>query len=215
MAMDSQEIRQWLATLKFSHKVFMLLGVAVLLTSGYWYVCITPRQDTIRALRKDIAKINGDIERFKNIARQIPALEQRRNALNTELGVARTLVSGHAQALEKELASFEVLARKTGVDVISFTPGKETIGPLYASREVNLHLQGNFHHLMCFFDELSRRKPLVELTFLRLLPLRQQAEGDGILLTADSRLVVFRALTHKEQEAAARAGTKQGRSTPK
>jgi type IV pilus assembly protein PilO len=111
------------------------------------------------------------------------------------------LLPKDTQALERLLASFEMLAQEMGVGFMSFTPGRETVGELYASRNVSLRLRGSFHNLMRFFDKLSRLDRLVQLQSLRLQPAGEQSGRQGALLGADSTLVVFRALTPEERTA--------------
>ncbi len=200
--MSKQGLTQKLEMLTLLHKILIMVGLVVVLGGGYWYFFLSPQLENVIKLHKDIAKINADIDTFKSISLQLPALEKKVEAKKTEFLFAQTLLPKDAQALESLLASFEMLAQEMGVGFMSFTPGKETVAELYASRTVSLRLRGSFHNLMRFFDKLSRLDRLVQLASLRLQPTGQQTGEQNALLTADSSLVVFRALTHGEREAA-------------
>jgi type IV pilus assembly protein PilO len=62
---------------------------------------------------------------------------------------------------------------------------------------------------MRFFDTLSRLDRLVQLDSLRLQPVGKQQDNQVSVLTADSILVVFRALTSQEREANQAGKTKK------
>jgi type IV pilus assembly protein PilO len=62
---------------------------------------------------------------------------------------------------------------------------------------------------MRFFDTLSRLDRLVQLDSLRLQPVGKQQDNQVSVLTADSILVVFRALTPQEREANQAGKTKK------
>jgi type IV pilus assembly protein PilO len=199
--MNKQELTRTLEQLTLWHKILIMLGLLVVLVGGYWYFFLSPQLETVVKLHKSISKVNGDIQRFTTISLQLPALEKKVNARKTEFLFAQTLLPKDTQALERLLASFEMLAQEMGVGFMSFTPGRETVGELYASRNVSLRLRGSFHNLMRFFDKLSRLDRLVQLQSLRLQPAGEQSGRQGALLGADSTLVVFRALTPEERTA--------------
>ncbi len=207
--MTRQELIKSLEKLTLLHKILILTGLVVVLGAGYWYFFLSPQLDTMIKLHKDMATINSDITRFKKISLQLPMLEKKVQAKQTEFLFAQTLLPEDAQALENLLASFEMLAQETGVSFMSFTPGKETVAELYASRNVSLRLRGGFHNLMRFFDKLSRLDRLVQLDSLRLQPTGKQTGEQDSLLTADSSLVVFRALTHEERAVSQAKKTKK------
>jgi type IV pilus assembly protein PilO len=199
--MNRHELINSLEKLTLLHKILITIGLVVLLGAGYWYFFLSPQLDNMIKLHKDIAKINTEIDQFTKISLQLPALEKKVQAKQTEFLFAQTLLPEDAQALERLLASFEMVAQEMGVGFMSFTPAQETVAELYASRNVSLRLRGGFHNLMRFFDKLSRLDRLVQLDSLRLQPLGGQSGDQGAVLTADSSLIVFRALTHEERAA--------------
>lgn len=207
--MTRQELIKSLEKLTLVHKILIVTGLVVVLGAGYWYFFLSPQLDNMIKLHKDIATINTDIDRFTKISLQLPALEKKVQAKQTEFLFAQTLLPEDAQALESLLASFEMVAQEMGVSFMSFTPGKQTVTELYASRSVSLRLRGSFHNLMRFFDTLSRLDRLVQLDSLRLQPVGKQQDNQVSVLTADSILVVFRALTSQEREANQAGKTKK------
>ncbi|MGX9366684.1 type 4a pilus biogenesis protein PilO [Desulfoplanes sp. PS50] len=207
--MTRQELIKSLEKLTLVHKILIVTGLVVVLGAGYWYFFLSPQLDNMIKLHKDIATINKDIDRFTKVSLQLPALEKKVQAKQTEFLFAQTLLPEDAQALESLLASFEMVAQEMGVSFMSFTSGKQTVTELYASRSVSLRLRGSFHNLMRFFDTLSRLDRLVQLDSLRLQPVGKQQDNQVSVLTADSILVVFRALTPQERAANQAGKTKK------
>ncbi|WP_462323855.1 type IV pilus inner membrane component PilO [Desulfoplanes sp.] len=209
--MNRSALTQKLEQLTVLQKILILAGLVILLGGGYWYFFLSPQLETVVKLHKDIGKINTQIDKYRAISLQLPKLRKEVGAKKTEFLFAQTLLPKDAQALERLLASFEMLAQEIGVGFMAFTPGKETVGDLYASRSVGLRIQGTFHDLMRFFDKLSRLDRLVQLQSLRLQPTGKQVGSSSALLSADSRLVVFRALTQKEMRAKEATKGKKGK----
>ena len=192
-----------LESLTLIQKIMLLTGSLVLLGGTYWYFVLSPGLENLIVLHKNIAKINEDIGTFQKVSLQLPALKKQTEAKRNEFLFAQQLLPKDAQALERLLASFEMLGQEVGVGFMSFAPGKEAVGDLYATRTVSLRIQGGFHNLMRFFDKLSRVDRLVQLQSLRLQPGGKITDGQSALLTADSSLIVFRALSPDEIEAKA------------
>ncbi len=207
--MSKQEVVHKLEGMSLVQKLGIMFALVILLAGGFWYVLLRPYLEKAVALHKEIAKIESDMTTFQKKNLALPGLIQKVEARQAEWVAAQTLLPKDAQALERLLASFEMLAQEVGVGFVSFTPGQESVAEFYASRGVNLRIRGTFHGLMLFFDKLSKLDRLVELDSLRLQPAGQLTRDAQALLTADSQLIVFRALTDAEREAQKARKTKK------
>ena len=199
--MNKDILTQKLEKMTQLQRVLFLVGFVLLMGGAYWYLLLSPELETVILLHKDIDKIDKEIAKFQKISLQLPDLEKRVLAKKNEFFLAQRLLPKDAQALERLLASFEMLGQEVGVGFMSFAPGNENLQKLYSTRNVDLRIRGGFHNLMRFFDKLSRLDRLVQLQSLRLQPTPANSKGLESELIADSSLVVFRALTSAEIEA--------------
>ncbi|MDD4649226.1 MAG: type 4a pilus biogenesis protein PilO [Desulfoplanes sp.] len=199
--MNKDILTQKLEKMTQLQRVLFLVGFVLLMGGAYWYFLLSPELETVILLHKDIDKIDKEIAKFQKISLQLPDLEKRVLAKKNEFFLAQRLLPKDAQALERLLASFEMLGQEVGVGFMSFAPGNENLQKLYSTRNVDLRIRGGFHNLMRFFDKLSRLDRLVQLQSLRLQPTPANSKGLESELIADSSLVVFRALTSAEIEA--------------
>lgn len=197
MKIDKQKILSSLEKLTRTQKILVQILILSAICGGAWFLYLSPALEKINKLSSEVESLEEDITKFSLLAARLPALEEEFEDRKRELISARTLLPEDASALERLLASFERLGNEKGVFFLLFQPGSEELNQYYASRQVQLRLQGRFHDLMSYFDELSRLDRLVSISSLRLTPQQHEQPGN---LTAETVLSVYRSLADHEQE---------------
>ncbi len=200
MKINKQEILSAVDKLTRVQKILVQVLVPAAILGLSWFFFLSPAWENITRLQQEADSLEQDIARFSIQAARLPEVEKEFEEREKELILARTLLPEDAHALERLLASFERLGNEKGVRFLLFQPGAEEVHKHYASRSVQLRLQGNFHNLISYFDELSRFDRLVSLQSLRLNPLSGQ-QGERIVLMAEAMLLVYRSLSQEELEA--------------
>lgn len=200
MKINKQEILSSIEKLTRVQKILVQVLVPAAILGLSWFLYLSPAWENITRLQQEAESLEQDIARFSVQAARLPEIEKEFEEREKELVLARTLLPEDAHALERLLASFERLGNEKGVRFLLFQPGAEETHKHYASRSVQLRLQGSFHNLMSYFDELSRFDRLVSLQSLRLNPLSGQ-QGERIVLMAEAMLLVYRSLSQEELEA--------------
>lgn len=200
MKINKQDILSSVDKLSRTQKVLVQVLILAVICGLSWYFYLSPALDRISSLQQEVESLEQDIARFSIQAARLPEMEDKFEIMERELILARALLPEDAHALERLLASFERLGNEKGVRFLLFQPGSEEVHSYYASRSVQLRLQGNFHDLVSYFDELARLDRLVSLQSLRLNPVSGQ-QGERILLSAEAVLLVYRSLSPAEQEA--------------
>ena len=198
MRMNKQKVISWVEVQSPAHKLGMVILLLIITAGIPWYFFLGPNLTEIDELKSDLESLELDILRFSRHAALGPDLEQKAGQMERELHLARNLLPSDTQALERLLASFERLGNEKGVRFLLFQPGSEQINEFYATRSVQLRLEGRFHHLIAYFDALARLDRLVSLESLRLQPAGRDQDTRDRVLIAESRLVVYRALTPDE-----------------
>jgi len=196
--MDKQVIIDKIEQLTPVQKALSLVLFLFFIVGGSWYFLFSSKIDELTKLKGNITALEEAITKYRLLAAKLPHLEEQLKERQKELILAKMLLPEDAQALERLLASFEKLGNEKGVEFILFQPGPENIYEFYATRRVQLRLQGAFHNLVQYFDSLVRLERLVSLENLRLTPVKNNGATGESLLMADSSILVYRALTPEE-----------------
>ena len=197
--MDKELLTKKLESLSKVKKISIAMAVVVLFLAAYWWFLFKPQWEKIPSLEKEIAGLEKNINIFRKKVEKLPKLKKKMEQKRQELIYAQNLLPESGEEIEQLLASIEGLGKEQGIEFLLFTPGSEQIGKYYAERSVQLRLKGQFHNLMRFFNKLSGLNRLVTLEHLRLNP--QGTKGEQVLLNADSRIFMYRALTEEEKDA--------------
>lgn len=200
MKINKQEIISGIEKLTRIQKILIQFLILAVICGTSWYFYLNPAWEKMAGLKQDAESLEEDIALFSIQAAKLPEMEEKIEEIQRELILANSLLPKDAHALERLLASFEQLGNEKGVRFLLFQPASQEVHEHYATRTVQLRLQGNFHHLMSYFDELSRLDRLVSLQSLRLSPLSGQQQ-DNVTLSAESVLLVYRSLSQAELEA--------------
>lgn len=206
--MDSQDLVKRLESLSKLHKLLILIAVVLVSVGSYVFFSLMPGVERISWLREEISTLETSIATNRRLAARMPEIEQEMAVRSYELALAKMLLPEDAEERERLLAAIERLGMDVGVEFLLFQPGNEVKQDFYASREVQLRMRGEFHNLMTFFDRMARLDRLVRLDRLRLQPSATPATGP-VILTAESAIQVYRALTEQEIKAAEEASKQQ------
>ncbi len=200
MKINPREIISGIDKLTRIQKILIQFLIVAAVCGSSWYFYLGPAWDNIVRLEQEADSLDQEITRYSIQAAKLPEMEDEMEQKERELILARALLPEDAHALERLLASFERLGNEKGVRFLLFQPGSEDVHKYYASRSVQLRLQGGFHDLMGYFDELSRLDRLVSLQSLRLNPLSGR-QSERVVLSAEAVLLVYRSLSQAELEA--------------
>ncbi|MCF8107671.1 MAG: type 4a pilus biogenesis protein PilO [Desulfohalobiaceae bacterium] len=197
--MNRQVIIDKLEGLSQKQKWLITIGTLILLVGGYWYLYFLPQQNTLHTLEQEIASLDATIPTLTNKLKRLPALKEQYATLQRELVFARNLLPQSNSDMENLLSEIEALGNEQGIEFLLFAPGSEELHEYYASRSVNLNINGQFHKLMRFFSRLSRLNRLVTLKNVQLRPL--QTNQNQTYLSANCVMFLYRTLTDAELKA--------------
>jgi len=205
--MDREALVKRLETLSKAQKLLILVFTVALLGAAYWYFLFRPEYESLKQLKKDVAQLEATIRNYRHKVARLPELEKKLKAQEKEFVYAKTLLPESSSDVENLLSEIEKLGNDNGLEFLLFSPGKETTHDFYASRQVQLRLEGPFHNLMEFFSQISRLNRLVTLESLQLRPGKGRGPNDEIVLNSDSQISIYRTLT--EAEVAAKENKKK------
>ena len=102
-----------------------------------------------------------------------------------------------------------MLAIDIGLEVIKFSPQREAIKDFYASVPVSIELEGTFHQLATFFDEVGRLSRIVNIDSITIDIITETKTE--VIIRATCKATTFRYLTEEERAKSSSKSKKGGK----
>lgn len=178
-------------------KIVLLAGVILGLLVADYFFLYSPNSDGISKLAKQIEELQDVREKKKREVDNLPKLLERVRELDVMLKLAL------AQLPEKReipdlLSSISSKARESGLEILVFRPRGESIKDFYAEIPVEITVQGGFHNVVTFFDEVGRLSRLVNLGNIEVKAPTKKGEARETL-NAATMATTFRFLDDQER----------------
>ena len=189
-----------------SHKVvFWLLSLAVITGLCWQYVLQAPL-DKRDSLAENIETLEIKIIEQQRIAKELPRFREEVTHFDKKLELA-LLELPDKREIPDLLTSISVLAIDIGLEVIKFSPRRESVKDFYASVPVSIELEGTFHQLATFFDEVGRLSRIVNIDNITIDIITETKSE--VVIRATCQATTFRYLTDEERKKAKSAGAKK------
>ena len=180
-----------------SHKVaFWVLSLLIFLGLIWQYGLQGPfnKRDS---LQESIETLGAKIHEQQRIARDLPKFKEQVGHFDKKLELA-LLELPDKKEIPDLLTSISVLAIDTGLEIIKFQPKREAIKDFYAAVPVFIELEGSFHQLATFFDEVGRLSRIVNIDGITIDILTESKSE--VIIRASCFATTFRYLTDEERK---------------
>lgn len=191
-----------------SHKVgFWLVSLLVLWGISWQYILKTPfeERDTLSVAIEDL---HVKIQEQRRIARDLPRYREEVTHFDKKLELA-LLELPDKKEIPDLLTSISTLAVDTGLEVLKFSPKNETVLDFYAKVPVAIELEGSFHQLATFFDEVGNLSRIVNINAISVDIITETKEE--VYIRATCTATTFRYLTEDERKQAQKKGKQKGK----
>lgn len=177
-----------LSRLAWRWQLVVLGGVSLAGVGAYWHVRAAPARIHIAERRAAVSLTRAAAARGRSTAAGLPAVRADVSSLERRLdGIeALGLANPDVGELFREV---ETMATEANVVIRGLTPATAAARPLYAEHPHSLHLEGTFHQLGAFFEEIGRAERLLTVTELHITQHGRQSADTTIL--ADCVLTTF------------------------
>ena len=171
--------------LKVCIAVILFLLPAVL----FYFLWFQPQNEEKAKLVKKRNLINAELQQAKKKA-------SNRAKLHAELKATEELFQQTATLLPKEkeipnlLTNISSLGRGSGLDFISFKPGKDVPRDFYSEIPISIKVKGPYHNMGVFLDQVSKLDRIVTVSDISMGGPKR--EGGEMLLNSDCKLVTYR-----------------------
>jgi type IV pilus assembly protein PilO len=174
---------------------FYLLGNSMLLK---------PREQQISRLEDQRARLQAKIQEGRAAKQQLPRFREEVRKLELRLDRLLRILPARRNTPEL-LRRVRSLAEQGDFSLLRFTPGRFNDKDFYSEWPISINLQGNYHNLALFFDEIGRFSRIINIEGLRIDARRRGSSRHTIAATFRAKTFIYKE-PPPEDEADAAAG---------
>lgn len=179
------------ARLPILHRAIAALVVVGLVVGAFYQFVYSDLNINRNELIQKIQDTEDQIAAQQKIVKNLPKIKKEVEELDQKLAlVLRELPD--AKEIERFLRSISVLAADTGMEVIEFIPQREIRQGFISRIPVSMKMEGTFHQLATFFDEVGHLPRIVNLSDISINILSENP--NEVIIQANCIATTFRYL---------------------
>ena len=174
-------------------KKYKILLATVLLIAPialFYFLYFQPKSEQIKGLEATRDKLVKEIQNLREKKRRLPILLAQVQKIEEEFEEAAKMLP-KSKEIPKLLTDISALGRNAGLDFVSFTPKPEVQRDFYNEVPVAISINGPYHSIGGFLDEVSKLDRIVSVTNLSAGSPRKTDLGEWIV-SASGQLVTYR-----------------------
>jgi type IV pilus assembly protein PilO len=180
--------------------------ILLLVVGGYFQVFYKAVATEHGELKEEVETLETQISHEQRLARDLPRVRREVKELDTKLKFAMAQLPDKRE-IPQLLASISDLATGAGLDVGLFKPKPDNFKEFYVEVPVSISVEGTFHQVVTFFDEVSQLDRIVNISNIAF---REPKIKDGnVRIKSDCLATTFRFMD--EEERAKRDSSKKGK----
>ncbi|MBU4268529.1 MAG: type 4a pilus biogenesis protein PilO [Acidobacteria bacterium] len=149
--------------------VFLIVGTV--LFGIFYFVIYSPTQDEIASIVAQSERLEEEIRKAEKNESKLEKLKEEK-ALNEKILEDLKGILPEKKEVSQILRKIQAIASNARLKTSSFNFSKETNREIYLEWPIAISLEGNYHNLGIFFDQVSRLKKIFTIDGLRIAPLR-------------------------------------------
>lgn len=171
-----------------------LAAAVVAITAANFFFFITPVEDRIKQQANERRKLDMDLAEKSEIAQNLNERRREMDVLEQKLAEALTELP-EDKDLEELLAQFNDIGKKSGLEISTVQPGKETTssGEFFARIPIKMTVNGNYHEIAMFLQELANMRRIVNVNNIKLSGAK--VENEKVILQSTFLATTFRFVT--------------------
>lgn len=148
--------------------VFLVVGVVFF--GIFYFVIYSPTQDEISSIVVQSEKLQEEIRKAEKNESKLKKLEEEK--LNNEAIMEQLKgILPEKQEVSQILRKIQAIASNARLKTSTFTFSNENKRDIYWEWPISISLEGNYHNLGLFFDQVARLKKIFTIDGLHISPL--------------------------------------------
>lgn len=177
-------------------KVAIWIGSIVLLGFLFWQFMYKAKMTQATELRTKVAGLDKSIMDERRRAANLSRLREAVKELDSKLNIALQELPDSSD-IDKLIDSISDLARDSGLEITLFTRKEDSYQDFYAEVPVAMSVEGSYHQVATFFDEVSHLDRIVNINQLSIL--NPEVRENSVEIRVDCNATTFRFLDESER----------------
>ncbi len=170
-------------------KIFIAVILLILPIILFYFIYYQPKASDIHNLERKKSKSEKALALAKKKAGNLEAFKKEAEAAQLEFDIKAALLPKEKE-IPKLLKDISALGSNAGLEFISFKPLADRPKDFYAEIPVSIKVNGPYHNVGFFFDQISKLERIVSVTNVKMSGPKK--EGGEMLLNSDCQLVTYR-----------------------
>ena len=168
-----------------------VVGVVCLAFVVVFYMYLwSPRSERITSMRNEIANVQLEIQRTRQVAEQLPELETEIAELEGQLAILKNILP-EEQESDFLLRRVQSAASDTNLDLRRATFQDPILHDFYAEAPMELDVTGTYHNLARFFDLISKFARIITVGQVSITALQDNTVPGSIQATFTASTFYF------------------------
>jgi type IV pilus assembly protein PilO len=192
MALDLNEKPWWVAFL-----IGLVLGVVAFVAANAYIFKDIKRE--IARIEKNIDSLEREIEKGRAAQRDLPRLEEEIRNFELELDRLRRILPTKRET-DGLIKRLKQLTERGNFRLTRFTPMPFETRDFFQVWPLKVQLDGTYHELGLLFDRLSRFSRIINVSELKITPMRSTSGSNPFTIQGAFTMVTFIYIEDEEEE---------------
>jgi type IV pilus assembly protein PilO len=179
-----------------SKQIAIWLGSLVFVIFIFWQYVYSGTLEEQSKLAEEKDNLETEITQEKRLAMNMPKIREEVKVLDVKLKFALQELPDRKE-IPDLLSSISGLAKDAGLEVQLFRPKGEVTKDFYADVPVAVSVQGTYHQVATFFDEVGHLPRIVNIDQIAVK--QPEINADAVDIKADCVATTFRYLDESER----------------
>lgn len=170
-------------------KIVSIIALVVIPVIAFYFMVYSPKNAKLVQLGQQKVRLLATIRKVERDAKDIGKRRAEMQEAQVMFQKASNLLP-QQQEIPNLLENISALGQSSGLNIVSFKPGRESAQEFYAEIPVAIELSGAYHNLGVFLDKISKMSRIVTVASLSITS-PQKVEGE-MILKSSLQLKTFR-----------------------
>lgn len=168
-----------------------VVGLVVLLTVGNYVAMIQGEQEAIETKQGELRTLEAQLAEKRAIAQNLNERKREMDVLEQQLAEALTELP-ERKDIDELLSQLNDIGKKAGLQISKVEPGQETPAGFFSRIPIKMSVQGNYHEIAMFLQEVSNMRRIVNVNNIKLAD--PKVRNEKVVLSSEFQATTFRFL---------------------
>ena len=178
-------------------KIAALGMLIALLIGGHWYLVYGGQKEEKQKLERQREKLQDELYEKERIAKNFNKFKMKVARLELELKEREKNLPSDAN-MDQLLKTLNELSEQSDIQISKFTPKQQVKKGFYAEIPVQMELEGSYHEIVSFFDNVSKEDRIINISNITLK--NPEMRNNKVMLEAKCLARTFRSIPPHERE---------------